>query len=365
MRLFLLFLLFLPAVLKAQQSDTLQKFLDEDLALVSKKNAVYGAVAIRERDHWMLYAVYPDKTPLLRCYFADKALTAKDGPFRLYHPNGKTAVEGYYQGNVQIGIWRYYYANGQLKDSGMIKYNRMVDSWAGWYEDGSLRYKGEFPTADSVTPSLGIPQSPFRLRGILAGDTTVSQRNGKWTSFYQGGEQSESGIYYRGRKNGEFRFFYPGGQTESTGHFADDMQEGEWVYFRENGKQSSLETYRNNKVVLLRCFDENGNPAGDYCSILKPAVPILELYVDFKTYMLDHLFWPKELEGKEVNGVVKLQYTVSKAGKLTDLKILKSPHELISKEVERFFRSLEKWSPAVSHNRAIDYTTELEIPFYR
>lgn len=365
MRHFLWTVLLLPLMLQAQQTDTVQKYLDEDLALVNRKNAVYGAVTIRENDHWMLYAVYPENTPLLRCYFKDRALTVKDGPFRMYHPGNQTAVEGYYIDNIQMGVWRYYYPNGRLKDSGMIKNNRMAGKWTGWYEDGKLRYSGSFPDPDSIIAAMGIPYSPFRLRGILARDTTVSLRNGIWTGFYPDGEQSETGTYYRGEKNGAFRYSYPGGQTESQGNYQMGSQEGTWEYFRENGKRSTIEEYQKNKIVRLRCFDEAGEASGDYCSILKPAVPVLELYVDFRTYMLDHLFWPKELDGKDVNGVVKLQYTISKEGQLSDLKILKSPHELISKEVERFFRSLEKWSPAVSHNRAIDYTTELEIPFYR
>ncbi len=104
---------------------------------------------------------------------------------------------------------------------------------------------------------------------------------------------------------------------------------------------------------------------GMFCIILRSPVAIIERNLDFNNYMLDHIFWPKELDGKNVNGNVRASYTISKEGRLISFIIVESPHELLGKEVERFFLSIEKWSPAILHNRTTEFTVTIEIPFYR
>lgn len=361
----LLLLCFLPALLPAQRRDTVQRYLSEELALVGRSEASYGAVSIREKDHWLLFAVYPDGQPLLRCYFKDKALTIKDGPFSLYHPGSIKAAEGFYIDNIQQGIWKFRYPNGQLKDSGMTRNNYMTDQWLSWYPSGALKSKAGFIPSDSLTNDDPTPFSTSTNRGILNGDTTLAVNHGPWQYFHENGEQKEAGQYYKGRKEGWWTYQYNTGKPESAGRYIADWKQGEWTFYRENGQLSAKEIYKNNKVVSMQCFDEEGKLTGDFCSVLKPPVAVLDRWVDFDTYMLDHLFWPKELEGKSVNGTVRFQYTITVEGKLTEFKVVSTPHELLGKEVERFFLSIEKWSPAISHNRVIPFTATREIPFLR
>src|SRR3954471_22728856 len=79
------------------QKDTIRKYLDADLHFTSKKDAVYPAMLIKNEDHWVLYAVYPDTSLLLKVYFKDATLTKKDGPFMLYHRKGVPAQSGYFK----------------------------------------------------------------------------------------------------------------------------------------------------------------------------------------------------------------------------------------------------------------------------
>ncbi|WP_315817458.1 energy transducer TonB [Paraflavitalea speifideaquila] len=76
------------------------------------------------------------------------------------------------------------------------------------------------------------------------------------------------------------------------------------------------------------------------------------------------MFWPESLKRANIEGTVEIAYTISKEGKMTHIKVLSTPHELMSAEVIRFFNTLQ-WSPAVSHNRPIDYTMKYSVPFFR
>lgn len=350
----------------AQRGDTLYKYLDNTLAFTTKANAVYNAVAVKSGDHWLLFSVYPDTGILLKAYFKDRGLRIKDGPFTLYHPNNIKALEGRYSNNIRQGVWKYWYEKGQRKDSGLVKNNQMVNTWFRWHENGQLQSIANYLPYDSIPDKPFVFADPQRKKdGLLEKDTLINSVHGQWIAYYDDGKKKDSGNYIKGIKEGPWINWYRNGIIESKGMYINGLQEGEWNYYYENGNNSTREQYVNNKITALECFDEAGNTTGSFCSILKPPVALVDRFTDFTTYMLDHIFWPKELEGKDVNGTLKAEYTISKEGKLISFTVLKSPHELLGKETERFFRSIEKWSPAMVHNRPMEFTVSIEIPFYR
>src|SRR5689334_6572641 len=113
----LLLFFMLPAL---AQQDSIRKYLNAELQFTSKKNAVYAAMAIKSKDHWLLYAVYPDTTVLLQAYFKDAGLSIKDGSYILYHPKRIMAQKGFFTDNVPNGTWQSWYPNGQLNNEGIL-----------------------------------------------------------------------------------------------------------------------------------------------------------------------------------------------------------------------------------------------------
>src|SRR6476469_1955617 len=87
---------FLTSFSFAQKKDTVRKYLDENFSLTSRANAYYYAVSIRQDDHYLLYAVYPDSTVLLKAWFKDRDLSVKDGPYEFYFGKRRIAMKGYY-----------------------------------------------------------------------------------------------------------------------------------------------------------------------------------------------------------------------------------------------------------------------------
>lgn len=352
-------------VVTAQKSDTIRKYLDEELTFTSKLRAVYAAVAVRSDDHWMLYSVYPDTGLLLKAYFADKELSVKDGPFTLYHPHNKKAMEGIYLQNSKQGVWRYWFPNGQIKDSGMMFNNQLTGEWRSWNEKGELLTKANYRSVEELKNRIPPAITSDRKKGILANDVTDGELNGLFISYHPNGQVKDSGMLIAGIRQGIWHSFYPSGKKDNEGPFLNGNMEGAWTFYHENGAVSTREQYKNNKIIDLACFDEQGNSMGSFCSILKPPVPSLDRFTDFNTYMLDQLMWPKELDGKNVSGLVKAHYTISKTGEMLSFIVDESPHPSITAEVERFFKTLTKWSPAIIHNRPLQYTATIEIPFYR
>lgn len=346
-----------------KQKDTVKKYLDSRLAFTNKANAEFPALAIKTSDHWLLAAAYQDTNLLLKAWFLDEELTVKDGPFTIYHPQKIKMAEGSYVNNIKQGVWKTWYENGRLKDSGAFKNNHMTGEWRLWNDSGQLTGIYHYTDLNEITSVARGTMSDERRPSIFTGDTIVGRMHGTATTFYPDGKLKASGSYKSNSKDGMWKYWYSNGNLESRGTYITNIQEGEWEYYRESGTLSSKEKYVKNKVTALECFDEQGNFSGNSCAILKPPVA-LGKFIDFDKYALDNMFWPAPLKRADIQGDVQIEYTISKEGELKDLKVLFSPHQLMSDEVLRFFRTL-KWSPAVSHNRPIEYTMKYKVPFYR
>jgi TonB family protein len=307
--------------------DTVLKYLDSTLNFTTKTNACFIGVAAKSDDHWLLYVLYPDTTPAMKAFFKDKKLTIKDGPYKLYYPKNRIAKEGYYINNLLNATWKFYYENGQLKDSGALKDNQMIGEWKSWYPDGQIMIKGNYTT---VPQNVGY----------------INTSNAEWISF----------------KNGLFTSWYANGKLEASGNYVNDSMNGEWKWYHENGNSSTVEIYHNGKISSLTCFDSTGKNTGEYCSIQKPAV--LKKYGNYKEFIYQNLEWPAEAIKKKIEGTVKVRLTVNKDGRLEKLE-LESNQEILKKAVEELFKHMQEWYPAVSHNRPVAWTDEMEIPFYR
>jgi antitoxin component YwqK of YwqJK toxin-antitoxin module len=364
MKLFLSLLLFLGSVpATAQKADTVRKYINEKLQLVSRSEMVFAALGVKTANGWFLQAMYPDTTVLLKAYFKDKNFSLKDGSYQLFHRKNVKAMEGRFVNNIPQGVWRYWYANGQLKDSGLLVNNVMCGKWKSWNEKGQLLIESEYSNEPGqLNNQLKLPKKkPYTIVPDFSPFT--GKLDGLTITYHPNGQKKDSGAYVNNSRNGEWKNWHSNGVLDGIGHFRMNELEGSWTFFRENGQKSTEETYANGKLVSMKCYDEQGNLSGTYCSILKPPVPLGD-FDNFDEYVLDNVFWPKNLNN-DVQGKVKVSYTVTREGEIRNFKIVESPHELLSEEAARFFSTLEKWSPAISHNRAIDFDMQYEIPFLR
>lgn len=319
--------LLLPALAFAQKKDTVLTYLDEELNATSKKNAVYYGVAINQGDHWMLYALYSDTTPVLKAWFSDRQLKIKDGPYLVYYPQRKKAKEGTYANNKMSGTWRTWYPNGQPKDSGLMKDNQMVGEWKTWYENGQLAILGN-----------------YREKQATALDVFLSEKIDVFT----------------GTKDGVFTSWYTNGKMETTGFYAGDVLDSTWRWFHENGQPSTIEQYHMGKLASVQCFDTLGNFTGDLCPLSRSAG--LQEYGDYKKFIYEHLLWPREAVRKGIEGDVRVRFTINKKGELVNLRV-DTDQDLLKKAVLDLFDQMKEWYPAVSHNRVIDSEEEMIIPF--
>ena len=326
----LLVLLIIP-VFSFSQKDTIPKYLDKDLHFTTIDKAVYFGVAIKQSNHWKLYALYPDTTPVITAVFKDRQMKIKDGEFIIYYPKYIKAQETFYKNNHINGNWVSWYQNGTRMDSGAIINDHMSGLWKSWFPNGQLKIiavnKKEYSEEDQALLEL---------------------------------KHSVSNNHY-GIKDGEFNSWYLNGNQESVGYFKNDVMDGQWKWYFENGKESTIEIYKDGKITSLKCFDSTGKDSADFCSISKPAT--LKAYGDYRQYIMENLIWPEQALKKKIEGVVHIHIEISKNGEIKTLK-LESDKKILQDAVAGLFTKMGAWDPAVSHNRVIEWQDDFDIPFY-
>lgn len=318
------------------QRDSIRRYLDGSFRLCSKANAVYGGMQIREESGWKFFAVYPDTALLIQMSFKDKNLRIKDGPFTVYYDKRGPAQMGNYVNDQLDGEWRIWYGNRQLKQQGQLKLGQATGVWKNWLENGQLQSEIVYTSPDTVLPV------------VQAGDELP------W----------EKSLVEHREPTGEMlsrSTWFANGNKESEVHFAGNKLEGYSLWYRENGQPATRELYKDGKLESLECYNDSGRLTGSTCSIAKLPVFVHPVF-DVLDFIEFELHKKKE---KFEEGYVRVKYRITKEGKLTSLVVYVSPDPKLSDRIREIFAKMPQWSPAVVHNRAIDYDLTLDIPYFR
>ena len=80
-------------------------------------------------------------------------------------------------------------------------------------------------------------------------------------------------------------------------------------------------------------------------------------------YLSDNIKYPKKCRKKEITGKVYVQFVIDKDGSVTDVKTLRSPHKLLTKEAERVVKKMPKWTPGEHKGKPVKVRNTLPIHF--
>ena len=223
----------------------------------------------------------------------------------------------------------------------------------GIYKDKSLKIRDGLFT-------FFYPSGKIHVRGTYVNNAQYDL----WMSWYPGGERKDSLYFKNSFKHGEAASWFENGNPKYHGNYLVSYADSSWTWYHENGKPSTKEKYEAGKLKSLECFDSSGNYTGVGCALEKGPT-IMGYYGGINKYIIDSLYFPEEALKKNIQGMVDVSFTISKDGKLGPVKILNTPDSLLSNEVIRVLQSVQVWYPAIEHNRPVDQTLTLKIPFYK
>jgi len=80
-------------------------------------------------------------------------------------------------------------------------------------------------------------------------------------------------------------------------------------------------------------------------------------------WLSDHIKYPEECKKDGIEGRVHVQFVVNKDGSIPEVKVLKSPHPLLSEEAIRVVKAMPKWKPAKANGEIVRQRIMLPIIF--
>jgi hypothetical protein len=197
----------------------------------------------------------------------------------------------------------------------------------------------------------------------MAGQFNQNKKTGWWYTWYASGGIKDSVLFSNDLPEGMSIRYFPFGKIESKGTYKGGKIAGEWNWFHENGNIATRETYADGKLESLECFDSSGAATGFNCAIDR-APAIKGRYGGVEKFVKDSLRYPAEAFKKQVEGYVSVQFTIAKTGEMSEPLILDSPDPLLSQETIRVLKAIPAWYPAIYHNRTVERSLTLNIPFF-
>lgn len=90
---------------------------------------------------------------------------------------------------------------------------------------------------------------------------------------------------------------------------------------------------------------------------------IVEGYKDFDDYIMQNIQYPESAIKEGTEGVVLVEFTINKRGKVTDVKVVESIDERLDNEAVRVVFSSPRWIPAISEGNKVEVKKIVEVAF--
>jgi len=273
------------------------------------------------------------------------------------------------QGKVNDTLIRYFNANLEpVKKKEAVFVAVVVKDQQGWnalvYDDSMrILLRGKYTDANCKVKDGWFMYYYANENRASGGRFAQNIRVDNWKSWYPNGQLKDSFIYVNNEVEGPAKSFHESGVLASEGVYKMGKYDGPWTFYHENARPSTKEIYKEGRLVSLECFDSTGTSTGFNCGISMPPAPVGK-YGSLEKYFKDSMHIPLSQTREPIEGYVNVEFTIMRDGKLTNYRVISSDDAALTKEVARLIFGIQDWHPAVSHNRNVDFTVTLSVPFF-
>lgn len=317
--------------------DNVTIYLDGEFKKVNKEEATYYRVSKPHPDGTaklfvQTYYLSGQLKSNATCY--SQLCVQKDGYYVSFHENGIKEEEGERIKNAKSGVWNTWYDNGQQKETAAYVMGSKTGIWKSWYEDGQQKEEGE---------TVGDWNTKPHLRNKI-----INYWNRRGEPLIINGA-------------GEVEYYHEDTLViESKGQYKNGFKSGIWKGYTKDSQLRYEETYKKNKVSGIS-WDEDGNEY-KYTNIEEQPVPNGDM-AEFYRYVGKTMKYPNDARRYSVQGRVYVEFIVSKAGEITEVKTIKGIGSGCNKEAERVLKNSPAWNPGKQRGQPVKVRMILPITF--
>ena len=185
----------------------------------------------------------------------------------------------------------------------------------------------------------------------LFADDSCTIPEGDRVYFTPSGRVSRRVHFEDGKASGNDIYYYDNGKVLASGVNRDGAPDGEWESWYRSGKLAAKATFSGGKQVSpadTPFFQESTYPGGSSA-----------LY----EYLDKNIQYPASAFVYNVQGVVVLQFRVTKEGTTQDLAVIQPVDPALDKEAYRVVSGMRPWEPARIGGIPVDTFKRLPIQF--
>jgi len=82
-----------------------------------------------------------------------------------------------------------------------------------------------------------------------------------------------------------------------------------------------------------------------------------------KDWLAHNIKYPEEAMKAKISGIVNVTFVVDKAGKVKNVKVIKSLHPFLDEEAVRVVRSMPDWKPGTQAGKPVDVQMVVPLTF--
>lgn len=208
--------------------------------------------------------------------------------------------------------------------------------------------------------------------------------NKKWEKTDRANKHYYRVIQQDSVNGGEFlvQDFYPTGQLQMRGNYVSlnpEKRNGDFMWWFQDGNIQREAIYKNDTIVKITDWDENGDiirqqeyrrtvtyQDGEAIYDIK-SIDLAPEYPggndEMNAFISKNIQFPIEAAKNGIKGKVVAKFVIDRKGKVKNLEIIQSVHELLDQEALRVIRLMPKWTPGEQNGKKVNVMFSLPINF--
>jgi TonB family protein len=236
-------------------------------------------------------------------------------------------------------------------------------TWYGAVDDNSHRHINSITAkTDSGWRMTSYYASGKTSSTGLFADDSCTVAKGDRVYYSTSGKVSRRVHFDNGEASGDDTYYYENGKVLATGVNRNGAPDGQWQAWYRSGRLAAKVLFAGGHQTAANFYDEDGGARRDVNTFFQEST-----YPGGKSalyqYLDKNIQYPASAFVYNVQGVVVLQFRVTRDGNTVDLGIIQNVDPALDKEAYRVVSGMLPWRPARIGGIPVDTFQRLPIQF--
>lgn len=162
-------------------------------------------------------------------------------------------------------------------------------------------------------------------------------------------------------RNGKSRYWNDQGKIKQEIDYEEGKIHGEVMTWYPNGQMLRHDRFDEHDFVSGTCWDSVGVEIEHFDFMVMPTFRGGDEHL-FK-YLGENIVYPEKARLRNEQGVVYIQFVVSKTGELSEYRILRGVTEALDNETIRVVSNMPKWEPGLIDGQPASFNFNLPVRY--